>query len=227
MTPTVRETRLVVIRHGESDAQQARRFSGHDTCTGLTDLGRRQAAALRDRLLRTGELGTVDAVYTSILSRSIETAEIVGPAFGGAEQRAECAWCEIHAGEAEGHTYAAWNEQNPPEGDPRDPFRARFPGGETWAEFYVRVGGRLERVAREHEGQRVVVVGHGGTVGASFVALGQLPIRSGEAPTHEAINTSITEWRRDGAEWRLVRFNDAAHLFDLERGPELSRESDR
>ena len=46
-------------------------------------------------------------------------------------------------------------------------------GAETWAEFYVR--GRqagCAAIADEHPGERVVVVCHGGIIGASFVALG-------------------------------------------------------
>jgi probable phosphoglycerate mutase len=209
------ETRLVIIRHGESQAQSAGIFSGHNTCTGLTDLGRRQAAALRDRLAATHELGTVDAVYTSILPRSIETAAILGPALGDLTTVAECDWCEIHAGAAEGHTYEEYFERYPPGDDPDDPFRSRFPDGETWAQFYVRVGARLRRIPSEHPGQTVVVVGHGGTVGASFVALGNVPPRGATAFTHEAINTSITEWRFTGRDWRLARFNDAAHLANI------------
>jgi probable phosphoglycerate mutase len=209
------ETRLVLIRHGESRAQAERRFSGHDTCTGLTDLGRAQAQALRSRLLRTHELGVVDAVYTSVLARSIETAELLAPALGEVRPQAECDWCEIHAGEAEGHTYEAWHEMHPRGDHGDDPFHRQFPGGESWAEFFVRVGGRLNRIAREHRGECVVVVGHGGTIGGSFVSLGNLPIRSGSVPTYEAVNTSLTEWRWNGRAWRLARFNDAAHLADL------------
>jgi probable phosphoglycerate mutase len=209
-------TRLVIIRHGESCAQEAGIFSGHDTCTGLTDLGRRQATALHERLARTNELGPIDVVYTSILARSIETAEIIAPALGDVPPRRECDWCEIHAGSAEGRTYAEFFDEYPPGDDPIDPFRSRLPDGETWAQFYVRVGSRLRRVPGEHPGQTVVVVGHGGTVGASFVALGNTPMRGGTAFTHEAINTSITEWRHTSNSWRLVRFNDAAHLSELQ-----------
>src|SRR6476646_5481804 len=95
-------TRVFVIRHGESQAQAAQILSGHDTCTGLTDLGRAQVGALNARLLRTGELGRVDAVYTSVLPRARETAAILAPALGGLEAHAECHWCEIHPGAAEG-----------------------------------------------------------------------------------------------------------------------------
>ncbi|MGZ4678389.1 MAG: histidine phosphatase family protein, partial [Acidimicrobiia bacterium] len=94
------ETRIVIVRHGESQAQAAHILSGHDTCTGLTDLGRAQVGALNARLVRTRELGTVDAVYTSILPRARETASILLPALGRSAT-AECEWCEIHSGEAE------------------------------------------------------------------------------------------------------------------------------
>jgi broad specificity phosphatase PhoE len=56
------------------------------------------------------------------------------------------------------------------------------------------------------------VVCHGGIIGASFVALGDVPIQRATALTHETANSSITEWRHTGSDWRLVRYNDAAHL---------------
>jgi broad specificity phosphatase PhoE len=216
------DTRLVLIRHGESCAQTQGILSGHDTCTGLSELGRRQAQALRDRLASTGELASVDAIYTSILPRAIETAAIIRPALGEpVEPQAECDWCEIHAGEGEGLTWADFQKRypRPPDGDLDDPFRRRVPGMETWAECYLRVGSRLKRAAEDHPGQRVLVVAHGGTIGSSFVALGGLPMRQGSAFTHEALNTSITEWRGQGSTWRLVRYNDAGHLAQVDAEP--------
>jgi probable phosphoglycerate mutase len=208
-------TRLFVIRHGESNAQAEGFFSGHDTCTGLSALGRKQAAALHDRLASTKEFGDVAALYTSILPRAIETAAIVGPSFGEPAACAECAWCEIHAGEAEGLPYAEARTRFAIDEAPDSPFHRRIPGGETWAEFYVRAGERLQRVAHDHPGETVVVVAHGGIIGASFVALGDLPIGHATALTHDAVNTSITEWRHSHGRWRLRRYNDAAHLAAL------------
>jgi probable phosphoglycerate mutase len=207
------DTQLILIRHGESNANVSGLLSGHDTCTGLSERGARQAELLRDRLARTRELEPVDAIYTSILPRTIETAAIIGPALAGPPPRAECDWCEIHVGEAEGLTFQQFQERYPTVGDVDEPFRNRIPGGETWAEFSARAGTRLQRVATDHPGERVVVVGHGGTIGASFVALGDLSIRQALALTRGAINSSITEWRHNEHGWRLVRYNDAAHLL--------------
>ena len=214
-TTGTQRTRLVLIRHGESKAQVDGLVTGHDTCKGLSDLGRRQAAALRDRLLPGGELGTVDAVYTSLLARSIETAAILAPALGAAlDPRSECDWCEIHGGDAEGLPLEDLRRHNLP--DPIDTaFHRRVPGAESWAEFYVRAGSRLRRISREHPGECVVVVGHGGIVGASFVALGDVPIHRGGPYTYACENTSITEWVHTGSAWYLQRYNDAAHLLAL------------
>jgi broad specificity phosphatase PhoE len=209
------ETSLVLIRHGESVSQVEGFLSGHDTCGGLSERGREQAGLLRDRLLRTRELDPVDVVYTSILQRTIDTAGLLAPAFGELEQQRECDWCEIHPGEAEGLTWAEFDERYPGYQERRDAFTRRSPGAETWAEFSVRAGARLRRVADEHPGQRVVVVCHGGVIGASFIALGDLPMQQVIPLAYEIVNTSLTEWRWTGKRWQLVRFNDAAHLAGL------------
>lgn len=208
-------TRLVLIRHGQSVAQAEGFLSGHDTCVGLSDLGRHQAGALRDRLVGSRELAGVETVFTSSLHRAIETEEIIRPGLGDTTARSECEWCEIRAGSAEGMTYADFQTAFPAVGDPKDPYSRRIPDGESWAEFFVRAGTRLRRIAHEHAGERVVVVCHGGIIGASFVALGNAGARDGVAIAHEAENTSLTEWRTTGSGWRLARFNDAGHLASL------------
>jgi probable phosphoglycerate mutase len=210
-----RETRVVVLRHGESNAQVAHMLSGHDTCTGLSDRGRAQAGALTARLVRTGELGPVDVVYTSVLPRARETAAIVAPALGGAPVLAECEWCEIHSGDAEGMDYDEMRAKYLPGVRYAGPYDRPIPNGESWADLYTRVGTRLQRAARDHAGATIVVAGHGGTVGASFVAFGHLPMPQATDLVHNVHNTSITEWVGTDGHWRLARFNDAAHLHDL------------
>ena len=207
------ETRLVLVRHGESQAQLAGRLTGHDNCEGLTELGRTQVAALRDRLLETRELGEVGALFASKLLRAIQTAEILSPALGHLPPDPECDWCELHVGAAEGLTFKELRERYPLDGDPDDPFTRGVPDGETWAELYERIGTRAQRIAQEHRGQTVVVACHGGTIGGSLVALGNMPIGAGVTLARETVNASITEWRFDDRRgWRLNRYNDSAHL---------------
>lgn len=211
-------SRVVIIRHGESHANVGRLITGHSTCRGLSDHGRRQVAALRDRLLASQELPEPTAVYTSVLARAVETAEILAPALGPAPARAECAWCEIHPGDAEGLTFPEFEAKA--DGGLRrdDPDHRPFPGMETMAEFNDRVGARLQQVARDHPGERVVVVGHGGTMSASLVALGGIPAERVWSFTSPPSNTSMMEWHHDDEGWRLARYNDDSHLAAFDTG---------
>lgn len=212
-------TRLVLIRHGESEAQAGSFIGGHEGCRGLSDLGRRQVGALRKRLERTGELTGASALYASVLPRAVETAAILRPALGHLEIRQDCDLCEGHPGEADGLSWEEWRERFAEQVVGRGPYVPWAPGGESWAEVVVRAGRALTRIAEEHANQTVVVACHGGIVEASLRAFMHIPLE----PQWRAVitNASITEWVFDeepGAHshsWKLVRFNDAAHLQEL------------
>ena len=74
-------TRLILIRHGESNVTVQRVIGGFRTCTGLSELGRQQSQRLHDRLVATGDFAA-DVLISSNFARARETAEIVAPAFG-------------------------------------------------------------------------------------------------------------------------------------------------
>jgi 2,3-bisphosphoglycerate-dependent phosphoglycerate mutase len=213
-------TRLVLVRHGESRATVDEIVGGHDGCKGLSDRGRRQAEALRDRLAATGEL-KADALVASIMPRAIETAEILAPALGDLPVRQECDVCEQHPGEADGIPWSEYEARYRPDGWRFDPYAPEAPGAESVAEFNARVARALTQVAEEHRDQTVVVACHGGVVGASMVAFLGLPYQ-GRLLHGYVQNTSITEWvLEDDAPghpppWRLVRYNDAAHLAGVD-----------
>ncbi|HYD09605.1 MAG TPA: histidine phosphatase family protein, partial [Acidimicrobiales bacterium] len=176
-------TRLVLIRHGESVAQVEGFVSGHDTCRGLSPLGRRQVEALRDRLSRTGEIHA-DVLLTSLLPRAIETAEIVSPAIGGLEPIPDCDLCEMHFGSAEGTRWEDGTLQG------WGPHMEAPEGGESWAAFEARVAGALRRYAEAHAGQTIVAAVHGGVIGHAWRAL----LGIDEVPAADIRNASITEW---------------------------------
>jgi 2,3-bisphosphoglycerate-dependent phosphoglycerate mutase len=219
LPPTVHGmTRIVLIRHGEAQTHVDGIVGGDTSCTGLSDLGRRQAVALRDRLVRTGELGPADALYASNLPRAIETAEIIAPALGDPPLEIERELREFDPGEADGLTWEEYEKRFPRE--LWDAYRSRSPGAESWAQFGLRVGTALRQVAERHDGKTVVVACHGGVVEQSVVSLLGLG-HQGELATFDVANTSITEWLRPDPDelwwrppglWRLIRLNDAAHL---------------
>jgi len=205
------DTRLVLIRHGESQAALDGIVHGHKGCTGLSPLGRRQAEALRDRLLRTGELGAVDAVYTSELARAIETTEILRPALGEVPVVQDCDLCELHPGdEADGRSADELMLDLH-----HDIYRSVGAGFETLAAMSLRAGACVRRIVHEHAGRTVVIVCHGGVIRAALFALSRgWAVGSGFWLAAE--HTSITEFERprEGGpfEWALMRWSDAAHL---------------
>ena len=94
-----RSTRVVLVRHGESQVTVRRVVGGPRTCTGLSELGVQQAERLRERLAETGEIEAT-ALYSSAYPRARETAEIIAsslgldvevePAFGEHDPGPEC-----------------------------------------------------------------------------------------------------------------------------------------
>ena len=214
-------TRLVLIRHGESQVTVDGVVGGMKTCTGLSEHGRLQAAALRDRLARTGEL-RADVLLSSCMPRARETAEIIAPALGGLEVEQVDDLEERRPGECDGMTWDAYREAYRADGEPFSIWEPLSPGGESFAEFQVRAASTLHRISAALAGRTIVVACHGGIIESSMVAFLHLPQAAGSGSMHQP-NTSITEWRLDpGARgtrgvpgWALVRYNDAAHLVDV------------
>lgn len=211
-------TRLVLVRHGHPEAYNLGIIPGVNGDTGLSVVGKAQAAALAARLARTNELGDAPVLVSSVLPRAIETAAAIAPVFDHPEWDQHCDLCEIHPGEElDGMSFEEFRQKY---GDnQRSVYEPWGPGVESWAEFLARTARRLLALADEHAGRTIIVAAHGGIIDVAFRALGHLPIerRMNAQPAY----TSITEWVRSadaGDEWRLVRYNDHAHLEGVD-GP--------
>jgi broad specificity phosphatase PhoE len=160
-------TTLLLARHGESDWNHAKRWQGFAD-RPLTDRGRQQAEELADRLDDT----ELDAVYSSDLQRARETAEVVARRRGlnvtttpDLREVDVGSWSGLTRAEAEARFpdgYARWLQGG--EG---------WEDGETYAQLAARVVKAIQRIASGHDGGRVLVVAHGGTIRAVHaVALG-------------------------------------------------------
>src|SRR3954447_13110534 len=99
--------RLILVRHGDAFAGFDSVISGPRGCLGLPDLGRRQAAALRDYLAESGRV-RADVLLASELPRAIETASIIAPGLGFETVDQACDLCEVHTGTADGLTWTEW-----------------------------------------------------------------------------------------------------------------------
>ena len=148
--------RIFVARHGEAD-YESELLS--DAGGWLSPLGRQQSRELADRV----EGERIARVWTSDLSRAVQTGEIVA-ARTGVDVTVRTGLREFGVGDAAGTT-----------GDP-DPFAstfaawlggdlsARIPGGESGLEVVARYEAVLEEVADAHRGESVLVVSHGGVM---------------------------------------------------------------
>jgi probable phosphoglycerate mutase len=211
--PTPGASRVVLIRHGEAECNINRVVGGVRGCTGLTRLGRRQVVALAERLDGTGELRDASMLYSSVLPRAVETAELLRPVVGSSAHAIveECDLCELHPGSADG---MEWQEVLDTFGVPdwdNDPDVVIAPGGENWTGFVARASGAIQDVAARHPGELVVAAVHAGVIEASMIAfLGITPAvyRRGWL---RIVHASVTEWEWVPAEdrWILLRFNDA------------------
>lgn len=207
----VTTTRLLLVRHGESQVTVRRVVGGERTCTGLSPLGVRQAEALRDRLRREGPL-RLDALIASTLPRAYETAAIVGSALDADFSAREDDLVEQRPGDADGVPFAEFASRFDAFDLRAEPDRPLAPGGESLHQFQARVVAAFDRIEQQFAGGTVMVVCHGGVIDIMFRrCLGIGITASFDLWT---LNTSITELLH-GERWVLRRYNDAAHLAGL------------
>lgn len=148
-------TRLIVLRHGETDHNRQGRFQGHADIP-INEQGRVQAEAARQRLAGLH----FDAVYTSPLVRASATARIVRP---DASLVVDPRLMEINVGSWAGLTWAEVQAQMP---DYEEKYAdgvdfRRSPEGETLADVVARGHPALLEIAERHDGGTVLIVSHG------------------------------------------------------------------
>ena len=204
---------LILVRHGDAHAGFDGVVSGPMGCRGLTDLGRRQAEALRAYLAASGRI-RADVLLTSLLPRARETAQIISPSLGLKVISQRCDLCEIHTGEADGLAWTEYSERYGSFDMESEPERVFAPGGESWKTFHPRVRLMCQQIATEFIDQTVVAVCHAGVIMASIRELFGIP-HPGMGTQLRPVNTGLTEWQHDpiSDRWALHSFNEHAHLL--------------
>jgi broad specificity phosphatase PhoE len=145
--------RIYLARHGETDWNAERRLQGR-TDTALNSTGRQQAAKLAERLKGV----RLDAVYSSTLSRSRDTADIVR---AGAPLKSLAGLNERNHGKFEGKkvdgsdpvTEKEWRQRRR---DPED----ELDGGESLNQLYERVRTTFGGIRSQHSSGAILIVGH-------------------------------------------------------------------
>lgn len=172
-------------RHGQNLANLTHTFSHRVFDGDLTDLGRRQAQDLAERLAAPGG-DPVGRLVCSPLRRARQTADIVGLRLGLPVVMELDELREVNVGDLDGRSdaraweiyaavLAAWRA-----GD----IRARFPGGENCDELCARLRRALTAVARGAVGEgRSLLVAHGASLRAALPGLTGGPDPGVDLPT--------------------------------------------
>jgi 2,3-bisphosphoglycerate-dependent phosphoglycerate mutase len=202
----MKETTLIVVRHGETSWNREKRMQG-TTDTQLSDIGRAQAQAL-GRRLREHKFA---ALYSSDLSRALHTARAIAEHTGrkvvtDARLRERC------FGIFEGLTAAEIIARYPDEHSlfaSQDP-DYEVPGGECARRFTGRCLGCLGEIADRHPGMEVVVVSHGLVLDSLYrVAHG---LAHGAPRPVPLINASLNRFGYGRGAWRMELWGDVSHL---------------
>src|SRR3972149_1727192 len=152
-------TRIYLIRHGEVVGAGPKRYNGQRDVE-LTQTGISQMEGMANRLASY----PIVAIYCSDLTRAHKGAEILAranniPVYPRRSLR------EKNFGAWEGLTYEEVASRFPEEWKAwlADPAGSRPPGGETYREVEERALQELSLILKDHRGQELVILSHGGT----------------------------------------------------------------
>jgi broad specificity phosphatase PhoE len=200
---------LLLIRHGESQANAERRMQGWFD-SPLTDAGRDQIRALTCRLQNGG--WNVAALYTSTLRRAAESGEILAAALG-VPLTPDDRLREYGLGLFTGLTRREVEERFPHlvtrwEASSR---RMPIPDEEGYSAFRDRVVAAFDDIIAAHPaGATVGVVAHGGTFHTYLKHLLGLPLDMRGPFGFSNAALSVVELQEWGP--RITLLNDTCHL---------------
>jgi probable phosphoglycerate mutase len=201
-------TRLLLIRHGETDWNAANRIQGQLDIP-LNARGREQARLLAEAL---AERDPIDHIYSSDLARALQTAQAIGTRLQS-PITPMAALRERAFGAFVGRTFADVRASDP---EQSERWRRRDPGwapphGETLVHFRDRITRAVTALARQNPGRQIAVVAHGGVLDVMYRAATGLelpPPRTWKIP-NAAVNRVL--WTADSG-FTLVGWADTSHL---------------
>ncbi|QDI71341.1 bifunctional RNase H/acid phosphatase [Streptomyces calvus] len=201
---------FVLLRHGETPLTPQKRFSGSGgSDPSLSEVGREQAERAAAVLARRG---TVQAIVTSPLARTRETAGIIAARLG-LDVSVEDGLRETDFGAWEGLTFGEVGERHPddlsawlssPDAEPTG-------GGESFAATATRVAATRDKLIAAYAGRTVLLVTHVTPIKTLVrLALGAPPEALFRMELSAASLSAVAYYADGNASVRL--FNDTSHL---------------
>ncbi|CAN5369584.1 histidine phosphatase family protein [soil metagenome] len=200
---------IVLVRHGETDYNRKGIVQGRGVNSELNERGRAQAQAFFDHYSN----HAFDYIFASTLTRTHQTmAPFV-----------EAGYTLIkHAGLDE----IDWGHHEGKGGDPKlaeeyqlilnrwkDGFwDAKIPGGESPLELQQRQREFIDTVLSNYE-QKILICSHGRAIRSMLCTMLNMPLSQMDEFPHT--NLSVYKLHQIGGTFKLVSFNDVAHLEQL------------
>jgi broad specificity phosphatase PhoE len=159
---------------------------------------------------------TLEAVYSSPLSRAVDTAAPIAARHGLSVVTLD-ALKEIGLGVWEGLTFAEVALRDPERlaARRRDPLHVAPDGGETILDVCARALPALSGIAAAHPNGAVAVVAHGAVNKAILLHLLGLPLEGYRRMQQDNGALNLIEW--DGPAARVLSLNETAHLDGASR----------
>ena len=182
-------TTILLVRHGQSEANLTRRFAGQSHFP-LTELGVLQATKTADYITSNYK---IDKLYSSDLLRAYNTACPISEKLGMCPIITDVGLREIHAGKWEGYNIDELAEIFPEQRAvwAQNIAECCIEGGETVREMSERSRKAIFRIAAENDGKTVAMTSHATVVRAfeTFARFGSID-RMNEVkwPTNASVN---------------------------------------
>ncbi len=207
-------TRLLLVRHGETDWTVKERFLGQ-TNLPMNERGQKQAVALAKAL----SSEKIQSIYTSDLDRAMTTAQSIARIQESLQHAtsvvSDSRLREMNFGEWDGLTYAEILERDPESviAWQGDVLKTAPPGGESLEQLAGRLKPFLEDIAGAYLDETIVVVAHAGSLQCLLcLALGVSLKMYWQFRLAPASISQISLYP-EGAIMNLL--NDTCHLKDL------------
>ncbi len=204
-------TTLLVIRHGESEANRERFFAGQLDAP-LLEKGIKQAELTADFIRKNYN---ISAVYASDLRRAEKTGEIIAkasnvPIFEDKRLR------EIFAGAWQGLSFSELAEKYKDDYNCwlTDIGNCRTTGGESIKELSKRVFASLLEIAKKHKDETVAIATHATPIRIVECLLKGLPLDEMKNIAWVS-NASFTEISYENGIWSLVKVGEDSHLEEM------------
>ncbi len=200
---------LMLIRHAQSE-HHVKKLTGGWTDTDLTELGRRQAAALSARLQQDLS-GLPVRLISSDLKRAVQTAEIIAQGLK-LDFSLEPGLRDYNNGIAASMEIAVADQLRAPYPSDRMAWRSH-PGAESWGEFFERICRTLEALP-DFPGVTVIVT-HSGTINGALLWWLDLKPHYPDRPwvCCAVLPASITILGHHEGESEIICVNDYSHLL--------------